>query len=227
MGIEPFTTGAAGPAGERVAERVSGRAGDITALRDFVAAVAALADRTRNDADAMARGARPLLHELVQQDGWLPDEFAQPHPTYYQQYLLYGDPLDRFSVVSFVWGPGQSTPVHDHTVWGWIGVLRGAEVETPYRLRDAGAASTGALVQVRPETVLRAGEVAGVSPASGDIHRVRNAFDDRVSVSIHLYGGNIGRIRRHVFDPASGERKPFVSGYANRYTPNLWPRDAG
>ena len=46
------------------------------------------------------------------------------------QYLLYCDPEERFSVVSFVWGPGQSTPTHDPSVWGLIGVLRGAGTES-------------------------------------------------------------------------------------------------
>ena len=67
-----------------------------------------------------------LLAQLVSHDDWLPDEFAQPNPERYQQFLLYADPDDRFSVVSFVWGPGQATPIHDHTVWGLVGVLRGA-----------------------------------------------------------------------------------------------------
>ena len=54
-----------------------------------------------------------------------------------------------------------------------------------------------------------------VSPAVGDIHRVANAFGDRVSISIHAYGANIGRVRRHVFDAQTGAAKEFVSGYAN------------
>ena len=41
--------------------------------------------------------------------------------------LLHCDPMERFSVVSFVWAPGQKTPVHDHTVWGMVGVMRGVE----------------------------------------------------------------------------------------------------
>src|SRR3546814_5299807 len=45
---------------------------------------------------------------LVASDDWLPDCMAQPHPQHYQQHLLYGDPLDRFSVVSFVWGDRKS-----------------------------------------------------------------------------------------------------------------------
>ncbi len=69
-----------------------------------------------------------LLHELVRHDDWLPESAALPHPQYYQQHLLHCDPLERFSVVSFVWGPGQKTPVYDHTVWGLIGMMRGAKL---------------------------------------------------------------------------------------------------
>ena len=73
-----------------------------------------------------------LLADLVTHDDWLPDEFALPSVESYRQYLLYCDPLERFSVVSFVWGPGQKTPVHDHTVWGLVGVMRGAELCEEY-----------------------------------------------------------------------------------------------
>nr|WP_245966067.1 cysteine dioxygenase [Pseudorhodoferax soli] len=150
------------------------------------------------------------MKRLVSVDDWLSDAHAKPHPTYYQQYLLYADPHDRFSVVSFVWGPGQSTPVHDHLVWGVIGMLRGAEVvehfdaDARFQLNPRGEAS-----------VLTPGKVGFVSPTIGDIHRVRNAYDDRASISIHAYGGNIGKIDRHVYSPEVGTRKSFVSGYAN------------
>ncbi len=60
-----------------------------------------------------------------------------------------------------------------------------------------------------------------VSPTVGDIHQVSNAHDDRVSVSIHVYGANIGAVRRAVYLP-DGSEKPFVSGYSNRYLPNIW-----
>ena len=64
------------------------------------------------------------------------------------------------------------------------------------------------------ESVLLPGDVDRVSPRLGDIHRVSNACDDRVSISIHIYGGNIGRIRATstTLIPA---RRAFVSGYAN------------
>jgi predicted metal-dependent enzyme (double-stranded beta helix superfamily) len=58
----------------------------------------------------------------------------------------------------------------------------------------------------------------------GDIHVIANAYDDRPSISIHVYGGNIGAIRRSVFDPVSGAKQPFISGYSNTAVPNLWDR---
>ena len=71
---------------------------------------------------------------------------------------------------------------------------------------------------------LKPGGIDLVSPRIGDIHRVSNALADRASVSIHVYGGNIGAIRRHVYEPATGAPKPFVSGYSNTVIPNLWDR---
>lgn len=150
------------------------------------------------------------MKRLVSVDDWLPEAYTRPHPTYYQQYLLYADPLDRFSVVSFVWGPGQFTPIHDHLVWGVIGMLRGSEIVEHYD-----ADSVFRLSQRGGAAVLAPGEVGFVSPTIGDIHRVRNAFDDRPSISIHAYGGNIGKIDRHVYNLNVGNRKSFVSGYAN------------
>ncbi|GGE14208.1 cysteine dioxygenase [Polymorphobacter glacialis] len=149
------------------------------------------------------------LTTLVADDKWLPDAYAVPHPDHYTQYLLYRDPAARFSVVSFVWGPGQGTPVHDHTIWGAVGVLRGAErsqrfavsADCPPRALDVAE-------------LLRTGEVETVSPRTGDIHQVANAHADRVSVSIHAYGADIGAVQRHTY-PATGGAKPFVSGYAN------------
>jgi len=187
-------------------------------LLDFVAAMTRLCDERLTEESQLLARATPLMRALVAQDDWLPDAMAVPHRQYYQQHLLYGDPLDRFSLVSFVWGPGQKTPVHDHTVWGIIGMLRGAECSQRYARRD----EDDALLAAGSESRLAPGELDVVSPGLGDIHQVRNSFDDQVSISIHLYGGNIGRIARHVFTPESGACKAFVSGYSNALVPNLW-----
>jgi predicted metal-dependent enzyme (double-stranded beta helix superfamily) len=192
----------------------------IAPLREFVQAMTRLVDRTDDEA-ALLAGARPLLAKLVADDTWLPDECAKPDPQFYRQYLLHCDPLERFCVVSFVWGPGQKTPIHDHTVWGLVGMMRGAE-----RCRRYERATDGTVRAAGEEQVLKPGEVEAVSPTVGDIHTVANALDDKPSVSIHVYGANIGAVRRHVFDAATGAAKDFVSGYSAASVPNLWDRSA-
>jgi predicted metal-dependent enzyme (double-stranded beta helix superfamily) len=159
--------------------------------------------------------AAEALGRLVRTESWLPAAYAEPHPAHYRQFLLYRDPDERFSIVSFVWGPGQRTPVHDHQVWGLVGVLRGAEYSQSFSA-DPAAPQTP-LTAEGPDKRLRAGVVEILSPAEGDIHLVRNAYDDRVSVSIHVYGADIGRVRRWVYPPdaPASARKLFVSGYSN------------
>jgi 3-mercaptopropionate dioxygenase len=192
----------------------------LARLQEFVTGFTRLIDSAPAE-DRIFVDGRALLQELVAHDDWLPDQFATPDPQYYQQYLLHCDPLQRFSVVSFVWGPGQRTPIHDHRVWGLIGVLRGQEFERRFE-----RAGDGALREIS-SGLLGAGEVDAVSPRVGDIHQVSNALSDRPSISIHVYGGNIGRVRRAVFDPATGGEKPFISGYSSRVLPNLWENFQG
>ena len=151
---------------------------------------------------------REAMRKLVATDDWLPPALAQPHPQHYQQYLLHRHPQGLFSVVSFVWGPGQSTPVHDHTVCGVIGMLRGAEINMPYLPDGRGGLRAGVRTELKP------GDVGCVSPTLGDIHSVRNALADAVSISIHCYGADIGKVRRHIHEP-DGTVRDFISGYAN------------
>ncbi|MBH3382780.1 cysteine dioxygenase [Pseudomonas juntendi] len=184
-------------------------------LRHFIDRLAALLDQQPDEPALLDRG-QPLLAELVAHDDWLPDDLAQPDPQRYQQYLLHCDSRQRFSVVSFVWGPGQQTPIHDHQVWGLIGMLRGAELAQGF-LRDA----KGALSPHGPSVRLVPGQVEAVSPRIGDIHQVSNAFADQVSISIHVYGGNIGAVKRAVY-AVDGSEKPFISGYSNTHLPNIW-----
>jgi predicted metal-dependent enzyme (double-stranded beta helix superfamily) len=184
-------------------------------LLTFVKGLATLLESNPSEEIVFSKG-KALLENLIKEDDWLPEEFCKSHPQYYQQYLLYADPLDRFSVVSFVWGPGQKTPLHNHTVWGMVGQLRGQERSANYyRQADGSYEADGSFVCIP-------GQVATVSPDTHDIHVVENALSDQTSISIHVYGGNIGRIQRAVFDPMTGAEKLFISGYANSVTPNLW-----
>ncbi|MEO7405159.1 MAG: cysteine dioxygenase [Burkholderiales bacterium] len=186
-------------------------------FREFLSRFSWLVDSGADEARIFADGA-PLLSALVRHDDWLPEACAAPVAGAYRQYLLYCDPRERFSVASFVWDAGVKTPIHDHTVWGMVGVMRGAELcheFAPHRIGDA----------LKPLGTHRVepGDVDRVSPTVGDVHVVENALGDRVSISIHLYGANIGAVRRHVF-AADGAVKEFISGYSNTQLPNFWDR---
>lgn len=186
-----------------------------TPFQRFVDGLTHLLDETAGDETAILDRGRPLLAALLATGDWLPPEASRADAARYQQYLLYLDPAGRCSVASFVWAPGQSTPIHDHTVWGLIGVLCGGERSERFEVpMDRSNAASGPLRSLGLQT-LHPGDIDAVSPRIGDIHRVANAYDDRVSISIHVYGGDIGRIRRHIYDPATGARAQFVSSYSN------------
>ena len=188
---------------------------DVTRLREFVRAFTHLVDGNPGEERIFTDG-KALLAGLVTHDDWLPEAFAKAHPDRYQQFLLYCDPLERFSVASFVWGPGQTTPVHDHTVWGMVGVLRGAELCEEFRVGESGEVIAAGSHRIRP------GAIDLVSPRVGDVHRVSNALADAPSISIHVYGANIGAVKRHVYDAPGGAPRTFVSGYSSDVMPNIW-----
>lgn len=182
-------------------------------LAEFLAVMTQLVEDAAGNESAILKGAETALRNLIAHDDWLDEAFARPDPDNYRQYLLYCDPLRRFSVVSFVWGPGQETPIHDHTMWGLVGVLRGAELCDSYFI-------DGSLPVLCASDRVGAGDVVAVSPIVGDIHKVSNAAAS-TSISIHVYGGDIGAVRRHVFR-TDGSLKEFVSGYSNIVLPNVW-----
>jgi predicted metal-dependent enzyme (double-stranded beta helix superfamily) len=194
---------------------------NIGRFREFVKSFTKFIETVRGDEERVFVEGKALLSELITHDDWLPEQFAKPHPERYQQYLLYCDPTERFSVVSFVWGPGQKTPLHDHTVWGMVGVMRGAELCEEFSLDPAtGRLISGGAHEVSP------GEIDLVSPRIGDIHKVSNALVDRASISIHVYGANIGAVKRHVYELPTGRKETFISGYSSDVIPNIWDRSA-
>jgi predicted metal-dependent enzyme (double-stranded beta helix superfamily) len=95
-------------------------------------------------------------------------------------------------------------------------MLRGAEYSQGFSRNAQGELKAeGAPIRLQP------GQVEAVSPQVGDIHQVSNAYPDQVSISIHVYGANIGAVKRAVY-ASTGEEKPFISGYSNAQLPNFW-----
>ena len=174
----------------------------------FLETMDALVTRTSFEPVVLDDGAL-ALKSLIAHDDWLPPEYGKPVPERYQSYALYIDPKARYSVISFVWAPGQGTPVHNHTVWGLVGVLRGAEL-----CEDFPVPGFGHMQSMRRHK-LEHGDVDRVSPTIGDWHKVSNAVADEATVSIHVYGADIGRVHRHYWDAAKRMPQPMVTGYSN------------
>ena len=148
----------------------------------------------------------PLLRGLVMEPDWLNEKYRRAIPSKaYAQYLLYRPADHAFSVVSFVWNPGQGSPIHDHCTWGVIGQLEGQEEESRFRLQNNRLERIG-VVLARP------GDVSHVYPPTRDIHQIINR-SSTPTISIHIYGGDIGSQRRHVYDPDTAATQEFISGY--------------
>ncbi len=175
---------------------------------NFLAAMDSILDRALQEPTVLDEG-ESALKALIAHDDWLPAEYAKPVAERYQSYALYIDPKSRYSVSSFVWAPGQGTPIHNHTVWGLVGVLRGAEQCQEFPVPGMGS------MQAMHQHRLPRGEVDRVSPTIGDWHRVSNAAAGETSVSIHVYGADIGRVQRQYWDATNELLQPMVSGYSN------------
>jgi predicted metal-dependent enzyme (double-stranded beta helix superfamily) len=62
------------------------------------------------------------------------------------------------------------------------------------------------------EELFEPGQVTVCCTTDDDVHAVA-AVGDEPAIGIHVYGGNIGKIRRRSYDPATGEAEWFVSGW--------------
>jgi 3-mercaptopropionate dioxygenase len=144
------------------------------------------AERAIEDPHAIAR----RMQGLLAADGWLAPEHQLGSRDGYTQHLLHVSESRRLSVVALVWLPGQRTPVHDHVSWCVVGVYRGVERETRYRLVERG----GRRVLLPVGAVeARAGHVEALVPPAENIHSV-TAVGWRKTISIHVYGADIERL---------------------------------
>ena len=170
--------------------------------------------RCEKDPQDIVEQVRGLLQQLLAERDWLDEKYRSPVPGRpYSQYLLYTPSDEAWSVVSFAWPSGSTTPVHDHCTWGVVGVDQGEETETTYRTVEGSVATGRVRVVERGTAVMSPGGITCVVPPD-DIHRVSNN-DEGVAVSVHVYGANIGKHPRHIIDATTGEVKDFISGYDN------------
>ena len=184
---------------------------DTPVVRAFVDGVRAAIGSAGSPEEA-CDAIRPRFAELLADPAWLPAKYRESAPESGMgggigQWLLFRAGDRSLSLFSLVVPPGAQTPVHDHLAWGLVGLYRGTQDEEIYAERHGRIE----LLERRP---LGPGDFYALIPPRDDIHRVRTTSDE-TSVSIHLLTNDTGCVWRHAYDPGSGQREPFRSGYVN------------
>ncbi|MFF5007608.1 hypothetical protein ACFY3G_32855 [Streptomyces phaeochromogenes] len=178
-------------------------------LKTFIDDVGLVVRSTDDEHEITARVAE-RLSALLAAGYRLPPEATRSSPERHLTYPLYIAPDDSWSLASVVWDMGQQTKVHSHETWGVAGIYAGVEHEVRY-LKPAAATASAPLTPAG-ETRWAPGQVTVCCTTDDDVHAV-TAVGSEPTVGIHVYGGNIGTIRRRSYDPATGEADWFVSGW--------------
>lgn len=131
----------------------------------------------------------------------LPERFRRIKPEGYCRHLLHRDPELGFTAVVMAWGPGQRTALHDHAgIWCVEGVLEGAmEVHRYELLEEVGS---GVYRFADREALKTAAGSAGALIPPLEHHVLANSQPDRISLTLHVYGGEMDRCT--VFEPVDG-----------------------
>jgi len=138
------------------------------------------------DQHAITAALRNTLCALIRdRDVQLPECVHEPIVDHYARRELYRSPRHGYSVVAMTWGPGQGTPVHDHSgLWCVEGVWDGQLEITQYELLER----DGERFRFRAAGGMQAGPgSAGSLIPPHEYHCIRNASEDAVAISLHIY----------------------------------------
>lgn len=104
-------------------------------------------------------------------------------PRAYEKHFLFGDGMT--SAWAFAWGPGASTPIHDHHCPCIVGVVHGAILEEWFEPIAEGSD----LARLTKSHERVQGAVTALRPRHPNIHRMRNVGAE-TAITMHIYGYN-------------------------------------
>ncbi|KWS03180.1 cysteine dioxygenase family protein [Lysobacter capsici] len=154
------------------------------------------------DEHAVTAALRNTLCKMIRdRDVNLPDCVFDPIQDHYARRELYRSPELGYSVVAMTWGPGQGTPMHDHSgLWCVEGVWDGELEITQFELLER----EGENFRFRAAGGMHAGPgSAGSLIPPHEYHTIRNASNDSVAVSLHIYKAPMECCS--MFEPRDGE----------------------
>lgn len=119
---------------------------------------------------------------------------------------------EALTVAHVVSAPGSRSPIHNHRMWGVIGIYAGQEDNHLYRRGMDGLIDDGL-------RSLRAGDVFVMDPEL--IHAVANPRAG-LNGGLHVYGGDLmARPGRSLWDPDSGAEEAYAFERVLAYTARL------
>ena len=157
---------------------------------------------TSGDEHAITSALRNTLCALIRDpDVHLPDCVFEPIQDHYARREIYRSPQLGYSVVAMTWGPGQGTPIHDHSgLWCVEGVWDGQLEITQFELLER----DGDRFRFRAAGGMQAGPgSAGSLIPPHEYHTIGNASPDHVAVSLHIYKAPMECCSK--FQPQAGE----------------------
>lgn len=101
----------------------------------------------------------------------------------------------RLTLLKVCFPSGRRTPPHDHGTWATILMLSGQEKNTLYRRENGTLRRAG-------EATLERGSVLTMQT---DTVHVAECLSDTAAIGLHVYGGDIFELPRHMWNPETLE----------------------
>ena len=106
---------------------------------------------------------------------------------------------DDLTILNITWGANMTLHPHDHRMWAVIGIYTGQENHVFYRREPEGLSQRGAKELHQKETIPLGKDV---------IHSVHNPLN-KLTVALHVYGGDFFAAERSEWDPETLQEQPF------------------
>lgn len=107
---------------------------------------------------------------------------------------------DDLTILNFAWAPLMTLLPHDHNgMWALVGLYSGREDNITWRRHGTQVEPSGALALREREVCMLGGEV---------VHSVINPLP-RLTLALHVYGGDFFAPGRSEWDPETLEQRPF------------------
>jgi predicted metal-dependent enzyme (double-stranded beta helix superfamily) len=170
----------------------------LPVFEDFVVQLRAIWQAESDNQRRMER-AKPLLEELVKDEGLKAHSAHWPSTEGFKNLLLYVDPQHHFAINAVVRTPGRVGGVHDHAdAWVLYGVLDGSESLERYERIDDGMRPGYAELRLASVTTGTQGKVDLVPPQA--IHAEQGGPSRSVAIILRSQRLGEGTVLQRAYD---------------------------